>query len=155
MNWRMHILCTVLLSIAFVGIVTHYFNAKLGFEESLIFILIGGASALIPDIDEPNSKISRIAFPLAVVAVCAFVFGLLGVNTPSIMLTILSLLFVYAVYKFIVKRHRGNTHSWMFAFLFALPVYVYFGLLTAGAVLFGYTMHLCQDKVADTTGFGR
>jgi len=127
----------------------------------LIFLTIGTASALVPDLDHPKSKGTKILnttmFILLILFATNLSFGLGSSANPFISISIdsivkflfLSILFCLAwigLITIIRPRHRGITHSFLALGIYSLILYFVFGpvFLVPGAV--GYFSHLLADK---------
>jgi len=154
MRWKAHFIVSFFLAVLVVFLLDKY-GISLSLAEAIVFVALVSVSSQLPDLDLLNSKISQIVEPLIIIAIAGTMYGLFGLSTLSIALTIAATIGVYYVYKKISGHHRGFFHSAFFGILVATPVYVYFGLLYSFAVLLGVIFHICEDFLADNFGIGK
>lgn len=143
MDWKSHaIIGTILAAIVF-----YLLNVSL---LSLVFLAIfSGFSALLPDIDHKMGKARSLADKAFVVFALIYSFISCGISCDLVYFIKTALLLIgiyFLIITFLMPRHRGITHSLLFAFLYALVLYflINFNLALAGFV--GYASHLLADK---------
>lgn len=113
-------------------------------------LLAAGFGSLLPDIDHPNSMLSRRinpvkAIPRSILLILAAIgFMLLWEKDRSMPLWIPEVIIAFAFIK-----HRGITHSLVGLGLVALIGYFIFPLKLK-YVLLGYALHLAADMTTDS-----
>ncbi len=142
MNWKSHILLSVLLSL----VIFSYFFQIADNVQLLKLILLAGLSALIPDIDNELSKGKKIMDSVVIVFAILFSFSIysLSINTAYLFLAIVGAYFI--LYKLFKPNHRGITHSLVLCLGFSVLIYYLLGELCAIAGFIGYGSHLLADK---------
>ncbi|MFH1054907.1 MAG: metal-dependent hydrolase [Candidatus Altiarchaeota archaeon] len=108
------------------------------FPEYFKAITVGAVYSLLPDLDAPSSKASKIV--LATIAVTAAAYVLLGSDAllivPASGLALLSLIWL--------TKHRGVMHTPIAAVVLSLPLALV-SPYYAAAAFFGYCTHLLLD----------
>lgn len=139
-------------------------------ELAPVYFVLGVFGGLLPDIDAPDSIVSRVLFTLL-----AFVAAFLAWGALSAHLGPVELLFVCALLFVLVRiglfrgsalfaGHRGVWHSWLGVALagFAATNVASRGMglaafeawLAGAFVAAGYLIHLCHDEIASVDIFG-
>lgn len=149
MNWRPHFTIG-----AFAGAIVALI---LEFDIFVIFLagIIGGLSALAPDIDHDSSKIRKAAD--ITVPIFGFFFSLSSscyANVDCIMgswrTIVISALAITGLYTIVITylkpKHRGITHTILFALVFFALLYTVSNFAFALFGLAGYVSHLVADK---------
>ena len=113
-------------------------------------------SALVPDLDHRESMGKNILDVLFLLAAIFYSYSSICNQTvcipdismlKTITIGVLSLLGAYFLFfKFLKPRHRGITHSILFAVIYSLMVFLLYGFNLAIAGLVGYLSHLLADK---------
>ncbi len=151
MDWRTHILVGFVLGTAIFGI---FWIQPVISIFALAFL--AGISALLPDLDHDMSKGRSILNKLVPFAA----FAAVSTNTCStiecffnapkitnIVLISAALVGVYALFfTFLKPKHRGITHTVLFAALYGAVLYVLADATVAGAGFVGYFSHLLVDR---------
>ena len=149
MNWRPHFTIG-----AFAGALMALI---LQFDIFVIFLaaVIGGISALAPDIDHDSSKIRKAAD--ITVPIFGFFFSLssscyadtvciMG-NWRSIVISALAITGLYTiVITYLKPKHRGMTHTILFALIYFFLLYTISNTEFALFGFAGYASHLVADK---------
>ena len=142
MDWKAHLFIGV-----FAGLAIGFFCFGMG-TQAILFSAVSGAGALLPDIDLRKSKISQIAYAVAAVLIAAFSFLLSDGDIARMLTYAAAMALGLLALDFLVRpRHRGITHSLLFALALAAAAYFLFGLVAASALLTGYLSHLLADGV--------
>lgn len=151
MNWKAH------AAIAFICAGTFfYFFSGSDLIGILLYGLFAAISALVPDIDLPQSKArafsdSIVVFVFLLIAYLSFCGRALCLpglgDLFRIAIIVLVLVGVYFLFmKFLMPRHRGYTHSLVSCLVFSVLVYFAAGMQLAVAGSIGYLSHLLADK---------
>ena len=143
MNWRAHI---------FLGICCGAFAAyllSLPLAGAFAFCAVSAASSLLPDLDIRNSKASRAAYAVALLAALAAAYSFSfakGKGAQEFAISFLAISGLLLALDLVFRpRHRGVMHSAPFALAAAVACYLIFGALMSGAFLLGYCSHLASD----------
>jgi len=139
MNWPAH----VLFGLVAGGIAAYFLNLD---YFLVVFAVLG---ALAPDIDHDSSKIRKIidwSFPILAFFMAYSYFKKLD---ESVFVYALAIIGVYhIIITYLKPKHRGITHTFIFAFLISAIVWFIFSL-GAGVLFFiGYISHLVADAQA-------
>ena len=149
MNWRPHFTIG-----AFAGAILALI---LQYDIFVIFLagIIGGISALAPDIDHDSSKIRKtadITVPIfgvffALSASCyADITCIIG-DWKSIVISALAITGLYTiVITYLKPKHRGITHTVLFALIYFCLLYTVANFSFALFGFAGYASHLLADK---------
>jgi len=127
-----------------------------GMVAVLGFALFAGVSALVPDLDHEMGKgreiLNKVVFPILLIAIY---FNRCGSNffcfleieqLKSILLVSFALAGIYFVlFTYLKPRHRGITHSLIFAAVYTVFIYAVLGIGLAIAGGVGYLSHLIAD----------
>ncbi len=150
MNYVGHLFVGFILCLVIVYFL--YPNQIHNIKEVIIFLLVGTASALIPDLDHPKSKGTKILNITVFILLILFSFNLF-LKDFSVE-SIITFIFFSAVFCFawlglssiIRPKHRGITHTFLALVIYSIILYFVFGFLflLCGAV--GYFSHLLADK---------
>jgi inner membrane protein len=137
MTYKTHFNFGILLSLLFL---TRFYKVShLNIStDIIIFIIIGGVLALIPDADHSNSKINKICAPSIYILI---LFYLVYVKHIYILLATL----IWAVIA-IMGKHRYFTHCIIGLLVFTIP---FIGSQYLTPVFVGYTSHLIADLFTD------
>jgi len=151
MNWRSHAAIGILFAVVAMLIIGTRDIATL-----IIFGIIGGLSALVPDLDHDASKGRQLldygfigfAFLSAYMSKCGSDVCLPSIEQLSGIATVFfAFVGVYFVFfKFFKPDHRGITHTILAAAVFGLLMYLFAGLHIAVAGFAGYFSHLAADN---------
>ena len=151
MQWKSHAI------IAFVSATAvFYFLTDVDLIRLIMLGIFAAMSALIPDMDLPQSKARSISdmIVVAVAAVfsylssCNWGFCIPGLNQIEkiVILALVVIGIYFLAMKFIMPRHRGFTHSLVSCLGFSVLVFLVAGMQFAIAGLVGYLSHLIADK---------
>lgn len=142
-NFAVHVALTVI----FAAILCNYMFGSIGLE-GILFITIAGLSALIPDIDNGNSLITRIT-SLVVIGVLVFYLATTyGINLNSLLLLVAGIIIYILARKILFPKHRGYTHSIVFALIMGAVMYYFTNnVLISAAVITGITAHMLEDMM--------
>lgn len=143
-DWKKHLQVGILyelLTIFCVGFVLHLKNIPIENLEIIMLLPIFVIAPLLPDIDHRSSKITTISiFSLVVLLWIAYYFFQEG------FLIILSMLSIVVLLSSGLK-HRGVTHSYFFAGLITLLLFVSTHMVLLSLTFFvGYVSHIALDK---------
>jgi inner membrane protein len=148
MNWRPHLIIG-----AFAGAI-----AALILQSSIFVIflasLVGGLSALAPDIDHDSSKIRKAAditvpvfgvfFSLS--STCYADVACMITDWKTIIISALAITGLYTiVITYLKPKHRGITHTILFALVYFGLLYTISNFSFALFGLAGYVSHLVAD----------
>jgi len=151
MNWRSHVAVGILFAIIAMLI--------LGTRDIfalILFGIIGGLSALVPDLDHDASKGRQLldysfigfAFLSAYMSKCGREVCLPSIegiaNIATVFFAIVGMYFVF--FKFFKPSHRGITHTIIAAVAFGFLMYLFAGLEIAVAGFAGYFSHMVADQ---------
>lgn len=142
MNYANH------LVIAFVFLLLTAFIIKWTISDIILFLPLSMASALLPDIDHPRSKITFL-LKTFILLPFSYYFSYSFFDSWSRRLiggTVL-LAVSLALLRFFRPRHRGITHTLSALIIFTVLVYILFlnkGLTIACSM--GYFSHLIADR---------
>ncbi|MGB9719378.1 MAG: metal-dependent hydrolase [Candidatus Anstonellales archaeon] len=136
MNWPAH----VLFGLVAGAVAVYFFNLD---YFLLVFSILG---ALAPDIDHDSSKIRKIvdwSFPILALFMAYAHFKTIN---ETVFVYALALIGIYhIVITYLKPKHRGITHTFVFAFIISAIIYFLFSL-NAGILFFiGYASHLISD----------
>jgi len=149
MNWRPHFVIGALAA-ALLALV-------LQSDIFVIFLasIVGGLSALAPDIDHDSSKIRQaadITVPVfgvffALSSTCYADFQCIASDWRTIIISALAITGLYTiVITYLKPRHRGITHTLVFAAVYFALLYAVANLSFALFGLAGYVSHLLADR---------
>lgn len=149
MNWRPHFTIGALAG-AVMALVLQQ-------EMFVIFLagIIGGLSALAPDIDHDSSKIRKaadITVPIfgvffSLSSSCYADAECIFINWREIIISALAITGLYTiVITYLKPRHRGATHTLAFALLFFMLLYTVANFNFALFGFAGYVSHLLADQ---------
>lgn len=151
MNYTGHLLvgfCLCLLCLYFIF--PNYLTSQ---REGAVFILVGTISALIPDLDHPKSKGTKIINFSIFILIIIFSYSLFLKNTSSFEAIVKFLFFIFVFYftwlgisNMIRPKHRGITHSFLALIIYSIILYFIFGIIFLLAGVIGYFSHLLADK---------
>ena len=151
MQWKSHAI------IAFVSaIAVFYFLTDVDLIRLILLGIFAAMSALIPDMDLPQSK-ARSVSDMIVVAIavvfsylssCNWGFCIPGINQigKTAFLALVNIGIYFIAMMFIMPRHRGFTHSLVSCLGFSVLVFLAAGIQFAIAGLVGYLTHLIADR---------
>ncbi len=148
MNWKFHFLIGAFVA-ALIALAFH-------FSIFTIFLaaVVGGVSALAPDIDHDSSKIRSIAnYTVPIFSIffvlsssCYIDIACIAANWRNIFVSALAITGLYTIVMTYLKpSHRGVTHSILFAFIYFAILYAVSTLSFALFGLAGYLSHLVAD----------
>lgn len=151
MNWRNHLIFTVLILVGGYAI--------FGYQPSALFVAVALVATLLPDIDQENSKITTILRAIALLSILTVTYYYYGMQMLAGIPTFLLATAVLAgvcefLYRALKPNHRGITHTILVYVFMVIPIYLYVGADFALAFAVGVLSHLCADKVCDITGIG-
>ena len=142
MDWRSH----AIIGALFAAIVFYLLNA--GSVSIILLAIFAGFSALLPDIDHDSSKIRKITDSAFILF--SFVYSFFSCPSCDILSLLKSALILIGLYFLIISlfkpKHRGITHSLLFVLIYALVLYLFFGINLAIAGFIGYLSHLVADN---------
>lgn len=149
MNWRPHFAIGALTA-AVLALILHN-------DIFVIFLasVVGGLSALAPDIDHDSSKIRKaadITVPIfgiffALSATCYADATCVIDNFRTIIISALAITGLYTiVITYMKPKHRGITHTIVFAGIFFVLLFLISSFQFALFGLAGYASHLLADK---------
>ncbi len=149
MNWRLHFVIGALAG-AIVAL-------ALQFDVFVIFLagIIGGIAALAPDIDHDSSKIRKaadITVPIfgvffSLSSACYADVECIIADWRAIIISALAITGLYTtVITYLKPKHRGITHTILFALVFFFLLFTISNLSFALFGLAGYVSHLLADQ---------
>jgi len=151
MQWKSH----AIIAFAFATAV-FYFLTDVDLIRLIMLGIFAAMSALIPDMDLPQSKARSVSdvIVVALAAVfsylssCNWGFCIPGLNQiwKIAFLALILLGLYFLAMKFIMPRHRGFTHSLVSCLGFSILVFLAAGMQFAIAGLVGYLSHLIADR---------
>ncbi len=119
------------------------------FSLPLIGVILLGS--LLPDVDLKQSKVSRIIEPIAILAITIILQKISSQFLSTIISLIISLLLafviVWLVLKPLRKKHRGITHSFNAAVVYAIAMALLVGIPAGIVGLLSYSSHLVVDRL--------
>ncbi len=119
------------------------------FSLALIGVILLGS--LLPDVDLKQSKVSRIIEPIAILAITIILQKIasefLSTITSWIISLLLAFVIVWLVLKPLRKKHRGITHSFKAAVVYAIAMVLLAGIPTGIVGLLSYSSHLVVDRL--------
>ncbi|MBI5227220.1 metal-dependent hydrolase [Candidatus Micrarchaeota archaeon] len=118
-----------------------------GFFGIVFALIIGGLSALVPDLDHDTSKGRKIMDW----AVIVFSLILAYFASSGVVLSMLFFFFAlvgayFVIFKFFKPKHRGITHTIVACFVFSILLFFLAGKDFAIFGFVGYLSHLLADK---------
>lgn len=137
MLYKTHFNFGILLSLLFLTKFYHVTHLNLSMDI-VLFIIIGGVLALIPDADHSKSKINKICAPSIYILI---LFYLVYVKHIYILLATL----IWAIIAYMGK-HRKFTHCIVGLLVFTIP---FIGSQYLTPVFVGYASHLIADLFTD------
>lgn len=152
MNWREHLVIGVLFTALFFLFIEHTSTPF----QLILLLVCGGMSALVPDLDHKDSMGKSLLDVGFVVSAgfysysskCPSGFCLPDVNALGLMvMSFLALVGLYFIFfRFFKPKHRGITHTILFAVLYSVLFFVLFGQNFGMAAFIGYFSHLVADS---------
>ncbi len=152
MNWKEHIVIGLLFTALFFLFIDHSPSVL----QLVLLLVCGGMSALVPDLDHKESmgkSILDVGFVVAAAffsysSRCSSDFCMPGIETLGIMvMSFLAMLGAYFLFfRFLKPRHRGITHTILFAVVYGMLFFLLFGKNFAIAGFLGYSSHLIADQ---------
>jgi len=121
-------------------------------SEVILFLFIGMLSAIIPDLDHPKSKGTKIMNGTVFILLILFSYKLFFITFSSdsfIIFLFFSAVFCLAwlgLSNLIRPKHRGITHTLLAVCVYSIILYFVFGILFLLAGAIGYFSHLIADK---------
>lgn len=156
MEWRAHSLIGFILT----AMVASFFLQVTNILFLFVLSTFGMLSALLPDLDQKNSKAKTLLDFSVVIAVsgammlnsCGGSLCIPPMNVlPNVLLNALAIFGVYfLIFTFLKPKHRGITHSLVFCLGYTFIIFILLGKLFAAAALVGYLSHLLADKEIKT-----
>ncbi len=149
MNWRPHFIIG-----AFAGAIVALI-LQLNIFVIFLAAIIGGISALAPDIDHDSSKIRKaadITVPIfgvffSLSSICYADVGCIIANWRTIIISALAITGLYTiVITYLKPKHRGITHTLLFALVYFGLLYTVSNFSFALFGLAGYVSHLVADQ---------
>jgi membrane-bound metal-dependent hydrolase YbcI (DUF457 family) len=141
MNWPAH----VFLGLIAGGIAAYFLNID------YFLVLFSVLGALAPDIDHDSSRIRKIidwSFPILALAM---VYSYFKTINEMLLIYALALIGVYhIIITYLKPKHRGITHTFIFAFIISAVVYFLFSFNAAILFFIGYASHLLADMQIKT-----
>ena len=141
-GWKEHIIVGLFSSIVVFALLFYFIgedllDVKLFLSVPLIIIYY-----LLPDIDSPGSKISRIIYGIIIssVAICGFIYF---ITDNSFFIVLMFIIALFGV-SMLFLGHRGITHSLVCAVIFSLPI-IFISKWVAIFCFIGYLSHLVID----------
>ncbi len=151
MNWRSHVLIGATITLVLLYLLGVKDAATLA-----MFGIIGGASALVPDLDHEMGKGKQMldvlfavfAIATAYAGECKGIVCIPGLARLSSIITVAFAMIgaYFLLFRFFKPRHRGITHTIVASLVFGGLVYLVGGVLVAVAGFVGYVSHLVADK---------
>ena len=153
-DWKTHIVFGLLVAIAWVAVFP-FLGMQPNIEKVSFLIFVAAAASLFPDIDVRNSKM-RGMIALLLAASVAIAYAIFFTSTWYYAIAYFGL--IYFLVRYLPTKHRGITHTPIFALLFsAAVVLVYIGFehtfaFTDAATWFlialsSYAVHLAIDSL--------
>lgn len=151
MNWRSHVAVGIVFAIIAMLIL-----GTRDIMTLLLFGVIGGLSALVPDLDHDASKGRQLldmsfigfAFLSAYMSKCGSDVCLPTIEQFSgiatVFFAVVGIYFVF--FKFFKPSHRGITHTIIAAAVFGVLMYLFAGLNIGIVGFVGYASHLVADQ---------
>ncbi len=140
MNYPEHIAVGLVLGIA----ILFFFNSL-----NLFSVVFVGLCSILPDIDHPKSKVSQLLYFLVFALSFIFIEPIIQKYFAFSISIVLNLLFsatIIILWLAVKPRHRGVTHSLLFAVAFAILAFYFYGLGICIAGLASYLSHIVLDK---------
>ncbi len=150
MNYTGHLIVGFLLCLfALYFLYPNNINTE---RESILFLCVGTLSALIPDLDHPKSKGTKIMNITVFILLILFSYELFFITfslDSFVKFLFFSAVFCFAwigVSSIIRPKHRGITHTLLALCVYSIILYYVFGILFLLAGAIGYFSHLIADK---------
>lgn len=144
---KKHILGYFLLLAILIGILFYFQKIELTTTEKIeilfIAILIGAFYSILPDIDEPSSKLRNLSEKLSLAAILCFLL-IYVFYIQDLKFVFLSIALVFFLYILWFSKHRGIFHSILIGILLSLPLY-FINIYFFAFALFGFLTHLLID----------
>ncbi len=141
-DWRGHLLFG-----AFCGAAAAYFAFGAQGERLALFCTVSAISSLLPDIDIRSSKISQAAYGTAAALVLIFALLLSGGDGAKMLFYAAAAIVALLALDILARpRHRGITHSLLFAAACTMAVFFAAGFFLACSVAVGCASHLVADR---------
>ena len=115
--------------------------------NSFIFVAL---CSILPDIDHPKSKISQLMYFLVFTLSFLFIQPIIQKYFNFAMSIIITLLFsitVIILWLAVKPKHRGITHSLIFAIAFMLTAVYFEGLIIGISGFASYASHILADSI--------
>ncbi|MEK6982386.1 MAG: metal-dependent hydrolase [Candidatus Micrarchaeota archaeon] len=143
MNWKSHVIIGCLLTLA---IFLFLFNIR-DYATLIVLTIFGGLSALLPDLDHDLSKGRKILNVFVILgSILFFVFFSNSYSLQNSLTYPLAVVGIYFIlFAFFKPRHRGVTHSIVFAVSYGIILFFLAGIDFAVAGFIGYFSHLLAD----------
>lgn len=132
MTYKTHFNFGILLSLLIINI---EYRSSL---EYIIFLILTGIVALIPDFDHKNSYISNRINP--VLCILLLIYIMIYFNITSLIILIFWIIVTY------FSKHRTFSHSLFGLLIFILP---FIGVKILYPVFIGYVSHLFADLLTE------
>ena len=142
MDWKSHIV------IGFIGTAVILYLLSISLDLLILLSLFSGLSALLPDIDHDSSKIRKITDKSVIIIAAGYSFltcrtcGILELVKQTLIITGL----YFLIMTFAKPKHRGITHSILFAGMYGAALFLFFNIHLAIAGFVGYVSHLIADR---------
>ncbi len=122
---------------------------------SLPLLAICLLGSILPDIDLKQSKASQIVQPIAVLGVAFLLYPLIHTFFSTKFGTIAAIIISLAISAAVIflllfplrLKHRGITHTWKAAAVFAIIAGIALGINAGIIALLSYASHLVIDKI--------
>lgn len=167
MNWKSHVLIGIMIAMItylLYNIHTEGINHS-GITDVVFWIsgipifAFGGFSGLLPDIDHKQSRITRVVVVFGVLIIAYISYASIGAPKDNLLVWFAELTVKIIVYSLafiglmtvIRPRHRGITHTFLFAAVYAIIIYMLiypsaYSFIIAITGFVGYTSHLLADR---------
>ncbi len=156
MNWRAHFLIGSAAAIIFIAIMINLgFNLLDNPLLSVILVLFGGMSALVPDLDHHDSKGKAILDIGFILIIAFYIYNVncgIGLCLPpidavrSMIQLFLAMVGAYFLFfRFFKPAHRGITHTLFASAIYGIIIYCMLDWMPALVATSGYFSHLVAD----------
>lgn len=145
-GYKTHFVGGILTAALVLGVL-YYFNWELPLSSISFALLSACIYGLLPDVDIRTSKIFLLWSIIVTGSMLIFTLRVAfkGLPETQIIIAMAGLAALYFLSLF--ARHRGFFHKYTTGMIFAIPVWLYFGMTVGIAALSAYWSHLILDKV--------
>jgi len=160
MDWKAHILIgiilTALMYLLWDMFITHEnYQSIMFWVMGLPVLILGGFSALLPDFDHQNSKITQILVFLGILTILYLSFVSAKVTLDNLAMGLVSVCAKLILYSLafiglltiLRPKHRGITHTLSFSVVYGVAVLAASESLPLAIFgMVGYVSHLLADR---------